>query len=200
MYVAQGFEHLASGMGSGAFGVLLLRLTQKQFSATQFALLSSLFTIPRVLAGPPAGVLADWLGWRDFFILTVFTGIPGLVMLARFVPWGVREPALEAEPSAPGRALARTGLAGRAASMTVVSAALGLLTLALLDGLRDLREGRPFDVVASARDLLAPASLAGWLTLLGLGTTAILAGLGAAAARAARQQDRGGGRGGGPQA
>ena len=81
MYAAQAFETGSSGLGTGAFGVLLLRLTQKRFSATQYALLSSLFAIPRVLAGPPAGVLADAIGWRDFFILTLLTGIPGLVML-----------------------------------------------------------------------------------------------------------------------
>ena len=74
MYAAQAFEHRSTGLGSGAFGVLLLRLTQKRFSATQYALLSSLFTLPRVLAGPVAGVMADAIGWRDFFILTVLTG------------------------------------------------------------------------------------------------------------------------------
>ena len=48
MYAATGFEMLTSGMGSGAFSVLLLRLTEKRFSATQYALLSSLFALPRV--------------------------------------------------------------------------------------------------------------------------------------------------------
>ena len=55
MYAATGFEMLTSGMGSGAFSVLLLRLTEKRFSATQYALLSSLFALPRVLAGPITG-------------------------------------------------------------------------------------------------------------------------------------------------
>ena len=77
MYAAQAFELGSSGLGHGAFGVLLLRLTQKRFSATQYALLSSLFTLPRMLAGPVAGVLADAIGWRDFFVLTVVFGVPG---------------------------------------------------------------------------------------------------------------------------
>src|SRR5512141_1269018 len=89
MYAAIAFELGSSGLGAGAFGVLMLRLTQKRFSATQFALLSSLFTLPRILAGPVAGVLADAIGWRNFFLSTVLFGIPGLLMLARFVPWGV---------------------------------------------------------------------------------------------------------------
>ena len=43
------------GLGTGAFSVLLLRITQKRFSATQYALFSSLFAVPRILAGPIAG-------------------------------------------------------------------------------------------------------------------------------------------------
>ena len=55
LYSAQALEFTMSGLGTGAFSVLLLRLTQKRFSATQYALLSSLFSIPRILAGPPTG-------------------------------------------------------------------------------------------------------------------------------------------------
>jgi PAT family beta-lactamase induction signal transducer AmpG len=50
-----GFETLTSGMGTGAFSVLLLRLTQKRFSATQYSLMSSLFALPRIVSGPIAG-------------------------------------------------------------------------------------------------------------------------------------------------
>ena len=114
MYAAQAFELGTTGLGMGAFGVLLLRLTQKRFSATQYALLSSLFTLPRVLAGPVAGVAADAIGWRDFFILTVFTGIPGMWMLARFVPWGVREPEFDVVAPSWGPPLARKALLARA--------------------------------------------------------------------------------------
>jgi MFS transporter, PAT family, beta-lactamase induction signal transducer AmpG len=92
MYTAVLVEMVTTGMGTGAFGVLLLRLTEKRFSATQFALLSSLFALPRIAAGPIAGLLAASLGWFWFFVFTVFTGIPGLLMLRRFVPWHVRDP------------------------------------------------------------------------------------------------------------
>ena len=110
MYAAQAFEHLSSGLGSGAFGVLLLRLTQKRFSATQYALLSSLFTLPRVLAGPITGVLADAMGWRDFFVLTVLFGVPGMVMLARFVPWGARDVNFEVAAPSWGPPISRARL------------------------------------------------------------------------------------------
>src|SRR5262249_21548696 len=88
MYGAIGFEQLLSGMGTGAFSVLLLRLTQRRFSATQFALFSSLFGLPRILSGPASGLLVDALGWPSFYLFTIVCGVPGLVCLARFVPPG----------------------------------------------------------------------------------------------------------------
>jgi PAT family beta-lactamase induction signal transducer AmpG len=94
MYGATGFEVFTSGLGMGAFGVLLLRLTEKRFSATQYALFSSLFALPRVVAGPITGFTVNAVGWPSFFLLTMVLGIPGLVMLGRFVPPGVREPDL----------------------------------------------------------------------------------------------------------
>jgi PAT family beta-lactamase induction signal transducer AmpG len=92
MYSATSFELFSSGLGTGAFGVLLIRLTQKRFSATQYALFSSLFALPRVIAGPLTGFIVAAIGWPSFFLSTMVLGIPGLVMLARFVPPGVREP------------------------------------------------------------------------------------------------------------
>ena len=91
MYGATGFEVFAAGLGMGAFGVLLMRLTEKRFSATQYALFSSLFAVPRVLAGPLTGFTVSALGWPSFFLLTMALGVPGLVILARFVPIGVRD-------------------------------------------------------------------------------------------------------------
>jgi PAT family beta-lactamase induction signal transducer AmpG len=97
MYAGVGFEVFTSGLGMGAFGVLLLRLTEKRFSATQYALLSSLMAVPRVIAGPVTGFTVSAVGWPAFFLLTMAVGIPGLLMLAHFVPPGVREPQFEAE-------------------------------------------------------------------------------------------------------
>jgi PAT family beta-lactamase induction signal transducer AmpG len=92
MYAGVGFEVFTAGLGMGAFGVLLLRLTEKRFSATQYALFSSLFALPRVIAGPITGFTVSAVGWPAFFLITMVLGIPGLLMLARFVPPGVREP------------------------------------------------------------------------------------------------------------
>jgi PAT family beta-lactamase induction signal transducer AmpG len=95
MYAAAGFELGTSGMGTGAFSVLLIRLTEKRFSATQYALLSSLFALPRVIAGPAAGFAVAAVGWSTFFAATILLGIPGLLMLGKFVPIGVREPDID---------------------------------------------------------------------------------------------------------
>jgi len=105
MYGATSLETFTAGLGMGAFGVLLLRLTDKRFSATQYALFSSLFALPRVVAGPLTGFTVSALGWPAFFLLTMVLAVPGLMMLARFVPIGVREPDLDggAVESAPVR-------------------------------------------------------------------------------------------------
>jgi PAT family beta-lactamase induction signal transducer AmpG len=187
MYAAQAFELGTTGLGSGAFGVLLLRLTQKRFSATQYALLSSLFTLPRVLAGPVAGVAADAIGWRDFFVLTVFTGIPGMWMLARFVPWGVREPAFDVVAPSWGPPLARGALLLRAAVGAAVVFGAGLLTWGVLGGLSSVRAGRGFDVMTPMRDVLWPRGLGDWTTAAGLVILAAAGGLATAATLVARR-------------
>src|SRR5581483_3928853 len=81
MGTALGIEAGAQGFAWGAFGVMLLRMTDKRFSATQYALFSSLVGLTRTLVGPIAGLLADSLGWTNFFILSIFAGLPGLLFL-----------------------------------------------------------------------------------------------------------------------
>src|SRR2546425_530743 len=111
MYAATGFEMLTSGMGTGAFSVLLLRMTQKRFSATQYALFSSLFGLPRLVAGAPRRFLLQAVGWRLGLPLTLLFGVPGMVLLARFVPLGVREPVFTVETHRRREPLAPAGLA-----------------------------------------------------------------------------------------
>jgi PAT family beta-lactamase induction signal transducer AmpG len=66
-------------------------LTNKKFTATQYALLSSLMGIPRVLVAAPTGFIAASLGWPGFFILCTVIAIPGLWLLTRFRPWMVHQ-------------------------------------------------------------------------------------------------------------
>jgi PAT family beta-lactamase induction signal transducer AmpG len=187
MYAAQAFEHLSSGLGSGAFGVLLLRLTQKRFSATQYALLSSLFTLPRVLAGPVTGVLADALGWRDFFVLTVLFGVPGMAMLARFVPWNARDVEFAVEAPAWGAPLTRAALAWRTMTGAGLTLFAGLGGLLLVGWLSAVHANRAFGAAPAIRGLFFPSTVGDWTTTVGLVVLAGLGGLATAATLVARR-------------
>jgi PAT family beta-lactamase induction signal transducer AmpG len=81
------FESVTGGMGTSAFTAFMARLTNRQFTATQYALLSSLMGLPRVLAAAPTGFAAKHLGWEAFFILCTLAAVPGLLLLLRIAPW-----------------------------------------------------------------------------------------------------------------
>ena len=81
------FENFSSGMGTAAFTAFMASITNKKFTATQYALLSSLMGIPRVLASAPTGFLAGNTGWELFFIACTLIAIPGMLLLLKFAPW-----------------------------------------------------------------------------------------------------------------
>jgi PAT family beta-lactamase induction signal transducer AmpG len=74
-------ENFTAGLGTAAFVGFMAALTDKRFTATQYALLSSLMGVPRVLAAAPTGWLAAGLGWAGFFVFCALIAIPGLVLL-----------------------------------------------------------------------------------------------------------------------
>ena len=84
------FENLTGGMGTAAYTAFMGSITNKKFTATQYALLSSLMGVPRVLASAPTGFLAKHMGWENFFIFCVFIAIPGMLLLLKFAPWNPR--------------------------------------------------------------------------------------------------------------
>jgi PAT family beta-lactamase induction signal transducer AmpG len=188
MYAATSFELLTSGLGTGAFSVLLLRMTQKRFSATQYALFSSLFALPRLLAGPVTGFAVDAIGWQTFFLTTIVLGLPGLVMLARFVPIGVREPVFSVEEPRAARPLTAAGLVLRGVAGAVVAGVGAFVLVALLAALKTLREvpAAGFDLAGAARAVAVPASITDWVQLVGILAFAAIGGLFAAAVAAAR--------------
>jgi PAT family beta-lactamase induction signal transducer AmpG len=75
---AVGFENLASGMGTAAFVAFAMALCNHSFSATQYALLSALASLGRILFGPVTGRLVETMGWANFFVLTFVAALPGL--------------------------------------------------------------------------------------------------------------------------
>ncbi len=91
-YGAIAGENAAQGMATAAQAVLLLRVCDRRYSATQFALLSSLFGLGRWVSGLPSGLLAERLGYPLFFAAcaTVFA-VPGFIFLRRLAPLGQRE-------------------------------------------------------------------------------------------------------------
>ena len=81
------FENFSSGMGTAAFVAFMASITNKKFTATQYALLSSLMGIPRVFASAPTGYMAKHIGWEGFFIFCALVAIPGILLLVKFAPW-----------------------------------------------------------------------------------------------------------------
>ena len=85
------FENLSSGMGTAAFAAYMASITNKKFTATQYALLSSLMGVPRVLASTPTGYMAKHFGWVYFFVFCTIIAIPGMLLLSRIAPWNTSE-------------------------------------------------------------------------------------------------------------
>lgn len=81
------FENLSAGMGTAAYVAFMASLTNKRFSATQYALLSSLMGVPRVIIGAPTGWMAENMGWYAFFLICSLIAIPGLLLLTKIGKW-----------------------------------------------------------------------------------------------------------------
>lgn len=85
------FETFTGGMGSAAFMGFMAGLTNKKFTATQYALLSSVTVIPMRFLGGYSGVLAKSFGWNAFFGFCALVAIPGLILLTRYDRWNSAE-------------------------------------------------------------------------------------------------------------
>ncbi len=81
LIIAIVLEQLTSGMGTSAYVAYMASLTNKRFTATQYALLSSCMGIPRVIVAAPAGWMAEMVGWPLFFLGCTVIAIPGLMLL-----------------------------------------------------------------------------------------------------------------------
>ena len=80
-------DNFFSGMGTAAYAAFLMSLCNPKFTATQFALLSSLMALTRTVAGAPTGWLAEHLGWPTYFGVCTLAMAPGLLLLTRFDRW-----------------------------------------------------------------------------------------------------------------
>jgi PAT family beta-lactamase induction signal transducer AmpG len=75
------FDNMAGGMGTAAFLAFLMSLCDRQFSATQYALLTSVFAVGGTLAGAVSGYLAAAVNWPLFYLITAMTAAPAMVIL-----------------------------------------------------------------------------------------------------------------------
>jgi MFS transporter, PAT family, beta-lactamase induction signal transducer AmpG len=87
MVAAIGAENLCSGMGTAAYAAFLMSLCDRRFTATQYALLTSLMAVTRVVVGAPTGFLAKSCGWETYFLVCAAAAVPGLLFLLRFDTW-----------------------------------------------------------------------------------------------------------------
>ena len=87
LFIVVSGEYLGVGMGTVALTAFLARETSRAFTATQFALFSSIVVIPRTFANATTGFLIEWMGYTQFFLLCTVLAIPGMLMLFVVAPW-----------------------------------------------------------------------------------------------------------------
>ncbi|HJP61234.1 MAG TPA: AmpG family muropeptide MFS transporter [Gemmatimonadaceae bacterium] len=87
MVAAVTTENFGYGLVTGAMTAYLMSMCNKRFTATQYALLSSLMAASRDILVAPAGKIAESTGWPGFFLLTVAMAIPPLLLLPFIAPW-----------------------------------------------------------------------------------------------------------------
>jgi PAT family beta-lactamase induction signal transducer AmpG len=90
-------ENFGLGLVTAGMTAYLMSMCNKRFTATQFALLSSLMAASRDILVAPAGKIAESIGWPGFFLLTVAMAIPPLLLLPLIAPWS-REVPIGAAP------------------------------------------------------------------------------------------------------
>jgi PAT family beta-lactamase induction signal transducer AmpG len=77
------FEQFAAGLGTAAYLAFLMSVCEKRYAATQFALLSALLAVTRAGAGEASGVLAEWMGYGGYFLLTFALAFPAYLLLPK---------------------------------------------------------------------------------------------------------------------
>lgn len=91
LFVVVSGEYLAVGLGTVALTAFMARETSKAFTATQFALFSSLIAVPRTVANATTGFIVEAVGWTQFFVICALLAIPGMLMLLKVAPWNAED-------------------------------------------------------------------------------------------------------------
>ncbi len=82
-----GLEAFGVGLGTAAFVAYIAHTTHPAYTATQFALFTSLAAMPRTFVNATAGWLVEQMGWNGFFLLCAVLAIPGMLLLLKVAPW-----------------------------------------------------------------------------------------------------------------
>lgn len=82
-----GVEAFGVGLGTAAFVAYIAQTTHPLYTATQFALFTSLAAVPRTFANAATGYMVENLGWFNFFIACFMLAIPGMILLIKIAPW-----------------------------------------------------------------------------------------------------------------
>ncbi len=82
-----GFEAFGVGVGTAAFIAFIARTTDPRYTATQFALFTSLAAVPRTFFNASTGWLVELMGWQNFFLLCALLALPGMLLLFKVAPW-----------------------------------------------------------------------------------------------------------------
>jgi MFS transporter, PAT family, beta-lactamase induction signal transducer AmpG len=82
-----GLEAFGVGVGTAAFVAYIARTTHPAYTATQFALFTSLAAVPRTFINATAGWLVETMGWSGFFLLCAALALPGMLLLLKVAPW-----------------------------------------------------------------------------------------------------------------
>lgn len=90
-------DNFAIGLVNGVFVAFMMSMCNPKFSATQFALLSSLMSASRDIVVAPAGGVAEAVGWSNYWLISIAMVLPGLLLLPVFAPWNRDNPLVAAE-------------------------------------------------------------------------------------------------------
>jgi len=80
-------DYFAVGMAVAAFTAYIATTTDSRYTATQFALFTSLAAVPRTFFTSITGFIVEQTGWFTFFIICFLLTIPGMLLLIKVAPW-----------------------------------------------------------------------------------------------------------------
>ncbi len=82
-----GFEAFGVGLGTAAFVAYIAKTTDPRYTATQYALFTSLAAVPRTFINSSVGFIVAQTGWFNFFIICFILALPGMLLLPKVAPW-----------------------------------------------------------------------------------------------------------------